>query len=104
MAASLPNFPPFSVHEGNAENRWRKWISRLENLFIGLDIKDKNGQRALLLHYAGEDVNEIFDTLEGTGEDFAIAKQKLKDYFAPKKNTGYEVYKFRQANSQQMRQ
>jgi hypothetical protein len=51
-------------------------------LFIGLDIKDKNGQRALLLHYAGEDVNEIFDTLEGTGEDFAIAKQKLKDYFA----------------------
>jgi hypothetical protein len=49
-------------------------------------------------------VSEIFDTLEGTGEDFAIAKQKLKDYFAPKKNTGYEVYKFRQANSQQMRQ
>jgi hypothetical protein len=49
MAASLPNFPPFSVHEGNAENRWRKWISRLENLFIGLDIKDKNGQRALLI-------------------------------------------------------
>jgi hypothetical protein len=37
MAASLPNFPPFSVHEGNAENRWRKWISRFENLFIGLD-------------------------------------------------------------------
>jgi hypothetical protein len=31
--------------------------------------------RALLLHYAGEDVHEIFDTLEGTGEDFAIAKQ-----------------------------
>ena len=38
MAASLPNFPPFSVHEGNAEIRWRKWISRLENLFISLDI------------------------------------------------------------------
>ena len=101
MAASLPNFPPFSVYEGNAENRWHKWISRLENLFIGLDTKDKKRQRALLLHYAGEDVNEIFDTLEGTGEDFATAKQKLKDYFkdyfAPKKNAEYEVHKFRQA-------
>ena len=58
MAASLPNFPSFPVHENNAETRWRKWISRLENMFIGLDIKDKKRQRALLLHYAGEDVNK----------------------------------------------
>jgi hypothetical protein len=48
---ALPNFPSFPVHENNAETRWRKWISRLENLFIGLDIKDKQRQRALLLHY-----------------------------------------------------
>jgi hypothetical protein len=34
------------VHEGNAEIRWRKWISRLGNLFIGLNIKDKKRQRA----------------------------------------------------------
>ena len=66
-------------------------------MFIGLEIKDKKRQRALLPHYAGEDVNDIFDTLEGTGEDFATAKQKLKDYFAPKKNTEYEVYKLRRA-------
>ena len=97
MAASLPNFPSFPVHENNAETRWRKWISRLENLFICLDIKDKKRQRALLLHYAGEDVNEIFDTLTDTGEDIATAKLKLKEYFAPKANTEYEVYRFRQA-------
>ena len=70
MAASLPNFPSFPVHENNAETRWRKWINRLENLFIGLDIKDKKRQRVLLLHYAGEDVNEIFDTLTDTREHF----------------------------------
>lgn len=35
MAVSLPNFPNFPVHESNAETRWRKWTSRLENLFIG---------------------------------------------------------------------
>jgi hypothetical protein len=36
-----------------------------------------------------------FDTLTDTGEDFATAKLKLKEYFAPKKNTEYEVYRFR---------
>ncbi|XP_063436697.1 uncharacterized protein LOC134718136 [Mytilus trossulus] len=97
MAASLPNFPSFPVHENKAEIRWRKWISRLENLFIGLNIKDSKRQRALLLHYAGEDVNEVFDTLENTGEDFGAAKQKLTAYFVPKKNTKYEICKFRQA-------
>jgi len=62
-------------------------------------------QRALLLHYAGEDVNEIFDTLEGTGEDFATAKQKLKDYFAPKKNTqSMKCTNLGKPNSQQMSQ
>ncbi|CAC5368523.1 unnamed protein product [Mytilus coruscus] len=76
MAASLPIFPSFPVHENNAEIRWRKWISRLENLFIGLNIKDSKRQRALLLHYAGEDLNEVFDTLDNTGEDFAAAKHK----------------------------
>ena len=97
MAASLPNFPSFPVHENNAEIRWLKWISRLENLFIGLDIKDKKRQRSFLLHYAGEDVNEIFDTLTYTGENYATAKLKLKEYFAPMKHTEYEVYRFRQA-------
>jgi hypothetical protein len=58
------------------------WFStRRQNLFIGLDVKDKKRQRALLLHYAGEDVSEIFDTLEGTGKDFATAKQRLPSNF-----------------------
>ena len=76
---ALPNVPSFPVHENNAETRWRKWISRLENLFIGLDIKDKQRQRALLLHYAGEDANEIFDTLIDTYEK-ACNKTKHSSY------------------------
>ena len=69
----------------------------LRKLVYWSEYKRQKTSKSFLLHYAGEEVSEIFDTLEGTGEDFAIAKQKLKDYFAPKKNTGYEVYKFRQA-------
>ena len=85
MATSLPDFPTFPVHENNADLRWKKWIQRLENLFIGLDIKNKKRQRALLLHYSGEEVNEIFDTFTETWDDFDTAKQKNTDYFDPKK-------------------
>jgi hypothetical protein len=69
MAASLPNFPPFSVHEGNAEIRWRKWISRLENLFISLDIhavlvvvKDTNDEIKVFCEkkYAAIIVNQFY--------------------------------------------
>ena len=40
---------------------------------------------------------EIFETLVDTGDDFATAKEKLTEYFDPKKNVEYEIYTFRQA-------
>ena len=62
MAISLPNFSPFEVHlDGNAGPRWKKWSARLERLFIGMGITDEKQKRALLLHYAGPSVDEIFD-------------------------------------------
>lgn len=55
MAESgLPVFPKFPVHaEGAIGTRWRKWVQRLENLFVGMKITDNKRKRALLLHYAG---------------------------------------------------
>ena len=70
MAVSLPNFAAFDVHaDGNAGPRWKKWLARLERMFIGMNITIPKRKRALLLHYAGPDVDEIFDTLPNTGED-----------------------------------
>ena len=100
MAQGLPVFPSFSVRDPAVDTRWKKWCARLENLLVGLDITDKKRKRALLLHYAGEEVNEIFDTLDGTGDDYASALSKLNDYFAPKKSTEFEIYKFRQAKQE----
>ena len=100
MAAALPTFPPFNLNESAIDVRWRKWTNRLENLLLGMDVKDKKRQRALMLHYAGEEVNDIFETLTDTGDDYATAKAKLTEYFAPKKNTEFEVYKFRQARQE----
>ena len=95
--AVIPNFDPFDVHADSAiAQRWRKWIKRLENLFVAANIKNAERQRALLLHYAGEEVCDIFEVLPDTGEDFKTAKEALTEYFDPKKNVEYEIYKFRQ--------
>lgn len=37
---------------------------------------------------------EIFKNLVDTGNDFAMAKEKLTEYFDPKKNVEYEIYTF----------
>ncbi|CAC5359617.1 unnamed protein product [Mytilus coruscus] len=50
--------------------------------------------------YDREEVNDIFDTLQETGEDYDTALTKLTEYFAPKKNVEYEIYKFRQAKQE----
>ena len=60
MASALPIFDPFDIHaDGAIAQRWRKWITRLENLFVAAAITDKKRHRALLLYYAGEEVCEI---------------------------------------------
>lgn len=100
MAISLPNFPPFEVHlDGNAGPRWKKWLGRFERLTIGMGISDDTQKRALLLHYGGPEVDEIFDTLQDVGgdKDYKKAVEKLTAHFSPQVNITYEVYNFRQA-------
>lgn len=55
-------------------------------------------KRALLLHYAGEHVNDIFETLLDTGEDkdFKTAVEKLTAYFISKRKIVFETYTYRQ--------
>ena len=62
-------------------------------------MKDKARKHALLLHYSGPEVDEIFDMLEDTGEDkdYKTAIKKLIAHFNPQVNTTYEVYNFRKA-------
>lgn len=65
-----PDFPPFSFHaDGNAGTRWKKCLNRLERLLVALNITDEKRKRALLLHYAGTEVDEICDTLPDTEEE-----------------------------------
>ena len=106
MAVALPNFAEFDVHsDGAVDTRWKKWLARFRNLLLALDVDNAKRQRALLLHYAGESVNEIFETLPDTdaGEDenpLEKAVTALTNYFTAKKNREYEVYVFRKAKQE----
>ncbi|XP_064469786.1 uncharacterized protein K02A2.6-like [Ornithodoros turicata] len=82
--------------------RWEKWLNRLESFIVPSNIKDKKQQKAMLLHFAGEQVFDIYEALGGTAEDdFEKTKKLLTDHFKPKKNIVFEQHVFRQAVQQQ---
>ena len=73
-AISPPHFRASEVHRNagvhtNAGPRWKKRLGKFEMLTIGMRISDEKQIRALLLHYGGTEVDEIFDTLQDVGED-----------------------------------
>ena len=65
MATPLPTFPSFDTNadKGAPGVRFEKYISRFRNLIVATDIDDPKRQKALLLHYIDEEVNDIFETL-----------------------------------------
>ena len=85
--------------------RWKRWLVAFE-LFAdgkGLVVNDENAnnrqrRRALLLHLAGTDVQDIFFTLPDTGDvkDYKKAVDALNAYFVPKVDTTYARHCFRQ--------
>lgn len=120
--ATLPTFERFTVHgeETTAGTRWSKWLAKLENILVALDITSDARKKALLIHYGGDDVFEIVhsmtDEKKGVGATknigtdtnpeivpnaYEVIKQSLTDYFTPKKNTAYETFKFRQTSQKE---
>ena len=101
LIGNLPAVAPFSISEkATLSQRWKKWIKSFGFYLIVSGIKDKKQQRALLLHLAGQDIQDIFETLTDTGEDYEIALAKLNEYFEPQKNISFERHTFRQAQQQ----
>ena len=107
---SLPLFPAFSLSEGNLNlgPRWAKWLSRFNRLMVAMEIADPPRKQALLLHYAGPEIDEIYDTLpieaaaaDGSPIDtYESTANALTRYFTPKTNAAFEIYNFRQAKQE----
>lgn len=68
-----------------------------------MNISDKKRRKAILLHYAGEEVHDIFTTLTLAQDDedpYKQALDALDAYFVPKRNKEYDIYKFRQSKQE----
>ena len=106
MASALPNFEHFLVHSDEATlgTRWKRWLTRFEILLTALSVTDKARKKALLLHYAGDEVFTIYESFpaqqRGEGDDVNDEYKALVDsfnaHFTPKKNIDFETFKFRQ--------
>ena len=60
-----------------------------------MNIREKGRNRAVFLHCAGPRVQDIFDILEDTGDDFETAAKKLMEYFEPRKHHLFKMYESR---------
>ncbi|XP_062568299.1 uncharacterized protein K02A2.6-like [Saccostrea cucullata] len=98
-ALQLPALNPFDVNgdQTSVSQRWDKWKKTFEFYITATGITDKAQKRALFLHSAGSEVQEIFDTLGESGDDLDGAKKKLDEYFQPKRNIAFERHLFRNA-------
>ncbi|XP_049269122.1 uncharacterized protein LOC125757586 [Rhipicephalus sanguineus] len=103
MANALPPFPSFDLRVTDANSiglEWTKWVERFQNFLVACNITSDTRKKALLLHYVGEEVYDLFQslpasTLESTSE-YEAAKAKLDAHFAPRINPTFAVYRFRQ--------
>ena len=98
--SAVPTFDPF-VEPSTLGPRWTRWLSGfelfadgkgliIEQLLAGATAESVQRQhvvrqrrRALLLHSAGPDVQDIFLTLTDTGErrEYDVAVTALNNYF-----------------------
>ena len=96
----------FDCHSDSATlgPRWTRWLTSFE-LFAdgkGLIITEatnantRQRRRAMLLHLADPDVQEIFSTLADTGGaiDYATAVRALNEYFLPRVTAAFARQKF----------
>ena len=72
--------------------RWKRWLTAFELFAVGKGLilnednaNNRQRRRALMLHLAGPDVQDLFLTLPNTGDvkDYRKAVDALNAYFAP---------------------
>lgn len=79
--------------------KWTQWRRSFELYVTAKGVTDMKQKRAMLLHHAGPEVQEIFFTMEEVGgdDDYEHAITTLTTYFTPKVNIPFERHVFRQA-------
>lgn len=88
---------------GNIGQRWKRWVRSFTFFMDARGDANAQKKKSLLLHCAGEDVQDIFETLtvparpsdETPVDVFEQALQMLNQHFAPQVNYTFERHIFR---------
>ena len=91
--SGLPGLPAFDA-VGEPETlaqRWTTWKAEFELYVTASGIRSATLKRALLLHWAGPRVQDIFNNsihaeVRGGAKDYDIAIDSLSDHFKHRKN------------------
>ena len=98
VAISVTHIAPFDPHAepSTTAERWKKWTRNFERMASASGCRDDQQKRDLLLHTAGESVQDIFDTFsdEAAGTSYVQAKSVLTAHFTPKNNVPYNRHMF----------
>jgi len=84
-----PNSEPTSVAQ-----RWKRWVKSFEYFIIASGISNDNRKKAMLLHLAGRETQDIFETLNLEENTYQNAQTALNSHFAVKQNVTFERSKF----------
>ena len=85
----------------NAGTRWEIWVKRFDNFLVAKNVIVAGRKKAMPVHYAREEFFELSESINITDEeDYLETKEKLQNYFAPKRNIEYETFVLRQATQQ----
>ena len=100
--ATLTPYPAFDCAPEGRAVRWRKYVKRFRTYLVAHDIDDDEREKAILLTFGGDDLNDIIDSLvpaaliPAEGETHL---QKLIDavdaHFNPEANIEYQRFMFR---------
>lgn len=77
--------------------RWRRWLRAFELFCAGKGVTNNDQKKALLLHSAGLEVQDIFFNLpEGEGDNvYERTRNALNNHFNPQSNVPFERHMFR---------
>jgi hypothetical protein len=103
--AALPNFPEFELlPRETAPIRFDRYVRKLDNLFMAMDIADPKRKKAMFLHYTGEQTVDVFETLTvpivdntNTALDdvHKCAVHAVRTHLEPQRSIDHLVYSFR---------
>ena len=76
--------------------KWDEWLEELEREMRFFRISNAADKKDAMLIYGGVEIRRLDKSLQDPqeGDDYALLKGKLTDYFAPKKNAHYARYLF----------